>query len=330
MGYSQENIDESKIISYLNGDELSDEERADIANWLDSTENQAEARKLYQVWELSVLAADQEYDVGAAFDKFRSNLKVTPTADETPTVSIRKNWWYAAAASIVLIIAAIWILQLPGDPTKISSGKGSVKTILADGSIITLNKKSSFTYYPDEFAGRSGFREVMLTGEAYYEVAHNPDRPFIVKTHDVQVEVLGTKFLVKTIPDKPTEVLVTEGKVKVTILMSGESYILTAKEQISAESNEDLKVEPSDVNKLYWKTGVIEFPGTPLDEVISVLEKEFGVEISVENEELFNCNITVTLKKQSIETIMKVIDTTLGLQHEQSGDKILIKGDGCQ
>lgn len=330
MGYNQENIDELKILSYLNGDILSDEERAGIADWLDSAGNQVEAQKLYQAWELSLLTADKEYDVDAAFEKVSGNLNTALETPETPVVSIRKNWWYAAAASVVVIIAAIWILQLPGDPMKISSGKGSVMTTLADGSVVTLNKQSSFTYYPDEFAGRSGSREVRLKGEAYYEVAHNPERPFVVTTHDVQVEVLGTKFLVKTIPDKPTEVLVTEGRVRVTVLMSGESYILTAKEQISAKVDANLKVEPSDVNKLYWKTGVIEFPGTPLNEVISVLEKEFDVKISVENEELFNCNITVTLKKQSIETIMMVIDTTLGLQHEQTGNKILIKGDGCQ
>lgn len=329
MEYSQENIDESKILSYLTGDKLSDEERAEIARWLNSEENQLEAQKLYQAWELSLMLADTEYDVDTAFDKVRSNLQKANKTPERPVVSIRKNWWYAVAASVVLIVAAVWSWQLPNDPTKISSESGSLISKLEDGSIVTLNEKSSLTYIPVELTKTNSSREVQLSGEAYFEVEHDPEKPFIVTTHDVKVEVIGTKFLVKTYNDGPTEVLVTEGKVKVSILKSGESYILEAKEQLSVEES-NLIVEPSDVNKLYWKTGVMEFPGTPLNEVIEVLEKEFAVEISVENNQLFDCNITVTLRKQSIDTIMMVICSTLGLEHEKTGNKILIKGDGCQ
>ena len=94
------------------------------------------------------------------------------------------------------------------------------------------NENSRIKYIPETFAEEGIAREVSFSGEAYFEVAHNPEKPFIVTTNDVKVEVLGTKFLVRTFVDKPTEVLVTEGKVKVTYLKNGESYIFTRQSNV--------------------------------------------------------------------------------------------------
>ncbi|MGB3464598.1 MAG: FecR family protein [Cyclobacteriaceae bacterium] len=325
MEYSSENISESQIITYLNGGELSDPVCEEIADWLQSPENQQEAQRIYKTWELSALSNSTPVDSAKAFRKIKERTHI----GDAKTVSI-KRWWYAAAASILIALAVVWHLQ-PDEKTVsiMATDKKKVEN-LTDNTVVTLNKNSSLTYAPVRFEESDEPREVILKGEGYFEVTPNADKPFIVKTNDIRVTVLGTKFLVKTYNDKPSVVLVTEGKVKVDQLQTGKSYILKGSEEIDLSEEGSPDVKASDDNQLYWKTGVFKFNGTPMSEVINVLESEFDVDIQVSNTALMDCNISVTLKRKSVDTIVRVLTSTFGWESERSGNVIYLKGDGCQ
>ena len=276
MENSQTNIEESQVVAYLNGEALPEEVAQRIALWLESNENKQEARAIYQAWELSALANDNEVDAQLAFERFKDKVDLNPLAEEPRVVPISR-WWYAAAAAMAVVLVSIWLLRPVDDTMRWQAELTTAEKVLGDESKVTLNAQSILSYSPSAIA-ESDKREVRLEGEAFFEVAPNPDKPFLVHTADVEVKVLGTKFMVKTYPDKPTQVIVSEGKVQVTYLKTGQILILEAKEEVAPELGEEPIVAESDQNQLYWKTGVLEFPENTLDQVFHTLEAEFSSE----------------------------------------------------
>ena len=329
MEDSQTNIDEAQVIAYLNGEELPAEVAQQVAAWLESGDNKREARAIYQAWELSVLVQESTASPDAAFERLKDQIGLDTSEEEgSAKVVPMFRWWHAAAAIAVLLVA-IWVLQPVDDTIMWQSELATEEKVLDDQTTVTLNEQSSLAYSPDALLAADS-REVKLTGEAFFEVTHDPERPFLVHTSDIEVKVLGTRFMVKTFEDKPSQVIVTEGKVQVTYLATGQVLILEAAEEVAPDAGEAPAVTSSDQNQLYWKTGILEFPENSLEEVLNTLTSEFGRTIEVDNEALLNCQISASFEKQSLPTIIEVITSTLNLQHEITDEKILIKGDGCQ
>ena len=241
-------------------------------------------------------------------------------------------WWYAAAASVVIILGLLFLLN-PAEttPDTILASTDKVTTVpLEDGSQVSIDAGGTITYNKASIV-EGAHRKVFLEGQAFFEVNHEPERPFIVTTPDAEIIVLGTKFMVKTFDNAPTKVLVIEGKVRVNYLHSKKELILEAEQEtnIEEESTTSPAVKPSDDNQLYWKTGVMTFQNASLAQVLQTLSKEFGTPISAQNDQILSCMITATFKKQSLETILEVIKSTHQLDSKQEDDTIVIFGNGC-
>ena len=141
---------------------------------------------------------------------------------EKPSGTSKKSagvhWLKAAVAAVVLILFA-WVLYTINKPGTVplellvkETQRGQKSTItLADGSTVMLNAQSRLTY-PGQFAGT---REVVLEGEAFFLVNHNPDKPFVVRSGHLQTTVLGTSFNIEAFPEKNIKVTVATGKVRV-------------------------------------------------------------------------------------------------------------------
>ncbi|UII27398.1 FecR domain-containing protein [Fulvivirga maritima] len=329
MDHNQNDINDALILAYLRGENLSEKDHESIEKWLSEPENQAKARELFQTWELSLLASSKRTDVDAAFQKVSNQLAHEPTAKE---VKLKNIWWYAAA-SILIIAVSIFLYSrneksIPEQKAQLTALETNTDYTLEDESSVSLKKGALLTYQPKSF--NSGTERIVnLEGEAFFEVAHNPERPFIIKANNAEIKVLGTKFLVKTYNDQPTQVLVTEGKVQVTYKSTGDIIILEAEEEVVVQKDQAPIVKSSDVNQLYWKTGVMRFQNESLSKVFQTLSSEFGKQIIVENDDINQCKITATFKKQSLGTIIKVIESTHQLESSISGDSITIKGHGC-
>ncbi|NGM66812.1 FecR family protein [Sphingobacterium sp. SGR-19] len=168
---------------------------------------------------------------------------------------------------------------------------GQFKVVLDDGSTVWLNAGSQLRY-PTQFEGN--YREVELIGEAYFEVSHNPRKPFLVNTDDQQIEVLGTGFNISAYPNNVTKTTLVHGKVKVDQKNAGgeHSVILKPGEQvISAQSG--LQQEVADVDQIIaWKNGFFNFKKSNLQAVTTELERWYNVKFIFKNRSVPTKQIT--------------------------------------
>lgn len=159
---------------------------------------------------------------------------------------------------------------------------GQYQIVLPDGSKVWLNAASSLKF-PDIFKEKE--RVVELTGEAYFEIAKNPDMPFKVKSGATEVEVLGTHFNVMAYEDeKVMKTTLLEGAIK--IKSDGESNILKPGEQAIVDKDGSMKVlDQVNVNEaVAWKNGLFHFNDTDLPTIMRQAARWYDLEVHYEGE----------------------------------------------
>lgn len=188
-----------------------------------------------------------------------------------------------------------------------------VKVTLPDHSVVWLNSKSKFTY-PSSFNGNK--REVQLDGEGYFDVTHDPLKPFTVITPAHNINVLGTKFNVNAYSESNTfETTLVTGSVKVgdkrnprseAVLKPGEKFSFNKK--IASYS-----VSPVDAqNYTSWKDGIYQFNSIAFSEMINELQHYKDVKIIVQDSSILNIICTGKFRQQeTIEQILDVIKTDI-------------------
>jgi ferric-dicitrate binding protein FerR (iron transport regulator) len=193
---------------------------------------------------------------------------------------------------------------------KIPQG-GEYNLILSDGTKVYLNAESQLRY-PVQFAGN--VREVELVGEGYFEVATNAQKPFIVKTKGVSVEVLGTSFNVNAYGN--TEKIVTtlvEGSVKLNMQGSSASQILEPAEQAVFDvNNGKTEVRKVDVN-LYtaWKDGNLIFYDNRLEDIMIILKRWYSAEVEFKSATIKELRFSGSLDRYGdIRQILDIIKST--------------------
>ena len=234
------------------------------------------------------------------------------------------------AASIIFLLALVsGILYVSGvfkhktdslvwNEKITSSGEKSVFT-LSDGSKVTLNADSKLRY-PGHFDGMN--REVYLEGEAYFEVHHNIDQPFIVHTANLTTADLGTKFNISAYPeDKTIAVSLLEGKVKVSKSEKGKSdkiIVLKPKEKLlyDKENNVSSFGVFDSLEAVGWKDNIYKFENEPLGEVLSRLKRAYGIEFKLSDQPVLLQKITVKFEKKSLQTVADVIKSLTGLNYK--------------
>lgn len=233
----------------------------------------------------------------------------------------------SAAAVVLLLISIIGIQYREATKgglteTLLTLETGSSDVLeyeLPDGSKISLNRSSSLRY-PESFTGDT--REVYLEGEAFFDIAPDATKPFIIHAGSTQTRVVGTSFGIRAIKDTDEVVvtvstgiinLSTEGKSGHIELIKGEQGICLPKEKVLEKS-----ANP-DPNLLAWKTKILIFKQTPLKEVAKVIENTYQTHVSVDSS-IADLQLTSTFEKRSLEEIMQIIEMSLQVQVE-SGDK---------
>ena len=158
--------------------------------------------------------------------------------------------------------------------------------ILEDGTRVWLNAGSTLMF-PGQFTGNT--REVRLNGEGYFDVAHNPDNPFIVKTSSYDVKALGTSFNLIAYEGSPIfETMLLEGTVEITGEEEAGAINLEPDEKATLTDNK-LVVSPiTDMKHLSWKDGIIYFDDETFGDLVSRLELYFDVNLIVIDEDMLN------------------------------------------
>ncbi|SDG29017.1 FecR protein [Pedobacter terrae] len=199
---------------------------------------------------------------------------------------------------------------------------GQYQVILPDGTKVWLNAASSLKY-PEVFSGN--IRSVELTGEAYFEVAKNKARPFHVKNHHQDVEVLGTHFNINSyLDDNTIKTTLLEGRVRIS---NGQSVkILKPGEQAIAEVSGDgiitvaTGVDADD--ETAWKNGLFQFNNADLKSVLSQLERWYDVDIDYHTIPNKKYNGMVP-RKSKLSDVLKMLEKTGNIRFEIAEGKKL-------
>lgn len=250
----------------------------------------------------------------------------------------RTNFLLRVAASITLILGiglVIYLNQLRESEVNYitkSSTRGQKATItLSDGSVVRLNSESSITY-PETFASLDS-RDIKLTGEAFFEVKRNQEKPFSIKSADILTTVLGTSFNISAYPETDEiEVTVATGQVKVESDSDLVSELVPGQQASYSKLSNALTVSEVDVNShMAWKDGMLLFDKASFPQVVMELERWYGVDIEVEGEAR-GCQIVGRYKNQSLENILNGLSQTLNLKivNGISNEKIILKVEPCK
>lgn len=230
--------------------------------------------------------------------------------------------WATAACAILLLSVAGYqsFLDLHPVPAEAIVTRTFSKDIrllrLSDGTRVWVNQNTEIEY-PNEFAANE--RVVKLKGEAFFEVAKDPSRPFIISSGAIKTTVLGTSFNVKAYDDLTPEVHVRTGKVKVesrqntVFLERGYAAILTA-------ANKTIKKQKTTVLEPGWKKALIDIDGLTLAEVIAKLQSDHTFSVAYADEDLKDLKIKGTLDaRQGFSEILQTVAFALEIKIEPMG-----------
>lgn len=222
---------------------------------------------------------------------------------------------------------------------QVNNGKTPLRVKLEDGSTVTLEKDSKLSY-PNHF--ESNKRMVILSGNAFFEIATNPSKPFYVYANEVVTKVLGTSFSVQA-SDNGKRVIVKVKTGRVSVYNQNEINIndpeteavilLPNQQAIYNRPTEDLSkhlVEvPMPIIDKYNEKLPTEFDEVAISQILEVLEKRYGVKIIFNIELLSNCFITTKLRNESIYHQLDLICRIIGGTYKKVDAQIILESKGC-
>lgn len=240
----------------------------------------------------------------------------------------RSNRFWLAAASVTLLVSCGWWFREPLQYKSYQTAYGqNTDVYLEDGSRVALNSNSRLKVPRLGFFG--SVREVVLEGEAEFSVSHTIDhKRFVVKTSDAfQVEVLGTTFSVFARP-RGTKVALKSGSVRIDysqnnrrkeIMMEpGDLAFLDPEGIVQLEREQDMRTFAA------WKEQRYMFNGTPVREILAMIEENFGQKVILSDSNLAQRSITGNFKTKNAEELLKTISEVLDVRIQQNGSNILL------
>ena len=254
------------------------------------------------------------------------------------------GWWKLAAAAMIslLIGAAVYVYRFKARPAENEHPVATVETTkalhtffgrqylrLPDGSKVILNKNSELSY-DDSFGVIS--REVLLTGEAYFDIQHDASRPFQVHTGKVMTTVRGTAFNVKA-PPQENKIIVTVKRGNVDVGDNNHTYeTLVPNEQIAINTTTYSFMK----TKLYtdvafvWTSNFIILDEVGMEEAAAIISAHYNVNVTLENDQLKQCRISSTfLDNENLWDVLDAITTAINATFTMKGNEVMIQGKGC-
>ena len=274
-------------------------------------------------------------DVDKAWNNVSTRI-VAASKDKAITMKPARNLNYrlrlavtAGIAASILILTGLFFIykssQTVSGLKTVHTSNNTTFVSLPDGSVIYLNRNSTASW-PKAFSSEK--REVILDGEAFFEVTPDRNRPFLVKAGKARVVVVGTSFSVNENSGKNNvRIFVETGKVKLYHRNEKSKSILIEPGYIGQMKRNTSAIQKNtDKNIIAWKTGIIIFDNTRLSEVLRVLENVYGKEITVKNKEALNWPLSGSFDNQSFESVIRVVAEAHQFKIEQHGDKIVLSG----
>lgn len=277
------------------------------------------------------------------------------------TTQKKKMLWLGAAAMLTAVIVVFTFFsstkktysQEKVAQSEVSTKNGSrTKIQLPDGTSVWLNSSSKLVYDNTHFG--TGIREVSLTGEAYFDVVKNPNKPFVIHTAKMDIKVLGTAFNVKCYPgEKTTETSLIRGSVEVTLKDRQEKIIMKPNDklilnnddfkpvkQLIAKTTKEATIEKinpiveishltiypkdSSIVETGWVDNRLVFSDERLEEIAKKMERWYGVTINIGNEKLKKELLTGSFEKETIYQALNALQLTTAFTYKVDKDLITI------
>ncbi|MBD3287811.1 DUF4974 domain-containing protein [candidate division KSB1 bacterium] len=349
------NNEKWKIITRFLSNECTDEERKQVSEWM---AKDPELRKtiadLKQVWNIkeTPIPADS---LDRVWHSIRNQIEFDPVdtpRKEQPDYSKIIHWSkryygyvtkvYKYAAVFLLIILSSYFLshgftKFPWDSSPFTAKQEQYKTLtvengqrikitLSDGTRISLDSGSELKYPPT--FGES--RKVYLSGEAFFDVVHDPDRPFQVIANHARIQVLGTKFNIRAWQENPTvSVVVADGKVslrqkdvedkKTVIIRRGN------KSELPRGKEPSMPVTVEVDQYLGWMKNEIRFKNASVNEVLAQLQRWYDFKYQVHDSLVLNQRVSVHIKKTNVDDVLQLISIITNTDIKKHGEKISIR-----
>lgn len=319
------------LIKYLNNN-CTETELNEVLRWVNTVSEDGELNKWsFEDWnsyqELSNLENDERFTL--IFDKIQKkidsvNQKKNASVSKTINLTVFTSWITKAAAILLIPVLAFLFYtlserriesdkyaRLAADSLEVIAPMGSRTVVqLSDGSVVHLNYGSKIKY-PQFFSGNT--RNVTLTGEGFFKVAHNPQKPFIVKAGNLNIKAVGTTFNVLAYPDNNViETTLINGKVILgkVIGTGARKFIGVMKPGQHVEYNVKTGAMTSSEGNIEkyisWKDGKLIFEDTPILQVAERLSRMFNVDFEIKND-IKDYIYTVTLMDESLTQILDLI-----------------------
>ena len=302
--------------------EINSAEEIELLNWVhESSDNELHYRRMMDAWkkgQYSIRIKGQQ----ATFNKisrqldFEENIFSDKICDPSPDIRRR---WYRVAVVFIFLLTAIGIFYLnistPDGDQKIVQSKMIVKNNpagqktginLPDGSVCWLNSESEIKFLSNY---TDSTRDIYLKGEAYFEVAKDPTRPFRVSTTTMAVTALGTIFNISSFSDDNNEtVALIEGRISVNCEDNFYNEILPG-EAVSynkgSKTSDRIKVDAYEA--IAWKDGVLSFDEETYQTIFAKLERWYGVKITIVGDSPKGLKYRASFKNELLVNILESI-----------------------
>ncbi|MBZ4190168.1 FecR family protein [Niabella beijingensis] len=339
-----------ELLAKKNGRQITLEELKELNELLAADPGHAAMDQLMrELFETSI--SFEDHVTGQELDQWTRNIRTKIGAPEaSPGLKRRPVYWlrYAAAAVVLVVLGTgIYRATRTGQnrsPNIVTTKKGSKSSVvLPDGTKVWINSASELTY--DKNYGK-GSREVLLTGEAYFDVVKDPSQPFIVHTKNIDVRVLGTAFNVRAYEGEVnTQTTLLRGAVEVFLKNKQNQKILlkpsekiVVKNKPSGKTPEGLeenlpdvvltsvKINTADSSTVEtkWMKDQLVFSQDRLGDIVPILEGRYGVTIDVKDPGLLGRRFTGRIENETIYEVLESLGLTLGVKHKMNGDHITI------
>lgn len=312
------------IQRYSEGD-ISLKDQIELSEQLADSENSNAEEILRQDWQAELASVNiPDHNLNPLLDRVHHQIRLEETK-----IKKQPNWLttFQRIAAVLIVPMLFSFLAYYYLQSKKASGEGSYAEIqcplgvrtkfeLPDGSTGFLNSGSRLRY-PVRFTNQ---RRVELTGEAYFDVAHNAEVPFHVKTRNLDIKVLGTTFNVIANDDEPTEEIILQtGKLDVSSPDGKKLDVMKPNEQITLDIQKNILVKNQVEASQYtsWKDGKLVFRNENMQQVARRLSRWYNAEVLADDRMLDDFTFHATFKDEPLDEVLKLLSITTPLSYKE-------------
>lgn len=318
-------------------DLLSSEELREACEKVNMASDEALEEVMREVW------MNEEFDTSGVEEASLQRMKARIDAriDQSDNLqvaapvrrfSLAKVLRIAAAVLLPLLMLTTWYFYqesrvAEAEQIVVSTGKGEKAHItLPDGTSVSLNADSKLSYVPHLYNKEE--RHISFSGEAYFKVAKDKERPFRIDGDGLEVEVLGTAFNLRVRPGKPTsELYLAEGSVRLTSGKTAEEVVLAPKHRaiINCSNGHITVVGEEDADAATaWLRNEMVFKDAAFPRIVEQLEEVYGVHIDYRGSKTPEDLFTGTLFTTDLMESLKILEKTYNLNVDIQGKEIVL------